>query len=393
MIFDKLFKNSEGEYVELFDILFGKKDFKNYIYTLAEAHAIDLIAKTIAKCEIQTFEMINKKIKKNKSDLYWTLNIQPNFNETGTAFIYKLVTKLLTEKTALVIINKMSKRNLLYVADEYNASNDILYGKTFKNILLNDEEGNSYPLNKTYNSNNTIYLALNNTNLATASESFKTNTEKILKATQKSFINANTSKWRLKNPGGQATMMDAETKKEISYTDYKNKLTEGLFSEEDSIILLAEIFDLINLNKDVKKELNDYESIFNKIGNTVAQKWNIPLDVFYGNKTEKSTGSNDFITFAVDPYFEILEDGFNVSLVGKESFLKGEYIKFNRLNIGYKDLIEKSSGWDKLISSGFSFNQLCELLGLPTIDEEWAEQHYITKNYANAKGGAGDNGE
>lgn len=388
MIFDKIFKNSKGEYVNIFDILLGSGNFENYIYTLAEAHAIDLIAKTISKCEIQTFELIDKKIQKNKGDLYWTLNLQPNFNETGTAFIYKLVTKLLTDKNALVLINRMYKRNLLYVADEYKASDDILYGKSFKNITLADSEGNTYPLNKTYKSNDTIYFTLSNKNLSVASESFKTNTGKLLKAAQKSFINANTSKWRLKNPGGQATMMDAETKKEISYTDYKNKLTDGLFSEEDSIILLAEIFDLINLNKDVKKEISDYENIITRIGNTVAQKWNIPLDVFYGNKTEKSTGSNDFITFAVDPYFEILEDGFNISLVGKESFIKGEYIKFNRLNIGYKDLIDKSSGWDKLISSGFSFNQLCELLGLPTINEEWADQHYITKNYANAKGGA-----
>lgn len=388
MIFDKIFKNSNGEYVNIFDALFGSGDFQNYIYTLAEAHAIDMIAKTISKCEIQTFELVNKKVQKNKGSLYWTLNLQPNPNETGTAFIYKLITKLLTDKTSLVIINKTAKRNLLYVADEYKASNDILYGKTFNNVIVADDEGNTLKLDKTYNSNNTIYLSLKNTNLNTASESFKTNSTKLLKTAQKSFINANTSKWRLKNPGGQATMMDAETKKEISYTDYKNKLTDGLFSEEDSIILLAEIFDLINLNKDVKKEISDYESIINRIGNTVAQKWNIPLDVFYGNKTEKSTGSNDFITFAVDPYFEILEDGFNTSLVGKESYINGEYIKFNRLNIGYKDLIDKSSGWDKLISSGFSFNQLCELLGLPTINEEWADQHYITKNYANAKGGA-----
>lgn len=388
MIFDKLFKNSDGEYINIFDIITGSGNFQNYVYTLAEAHAIDLIAKTISKCEIQTFELIKNNIQKNKGDLYWLLNIQPNLNETGTSFIYKLVTKLLTDKKSLVIINKTPKKILLYVADEYQASNDILYGKTFNNINIADEEGNSIILNKTYNSNNTIYFTLNNTKLETASESFKTNSTKILKAVQKSFINANTSKWRLKNPGGQATMMDAETKKEISYTDYKSKLTEGLFNDEDSIILLAEIFDLINLNKDVKKELSDYENMFNKIGNTVAQKWNIPLDVFYGNKTEKSTGSNDFITFAVDPYFELLEDGFNIALVGKESYIKGEYIKFNRLNIGYKDLIDKSSGWDKLISSGFSFNQLCELLGLPTINEEWANQHYITKNYANAKGGA-----
>ena len=392
MILDKIFKNSEGEFVSIFDVLLGKNDLQNYIYTLAEAHAIDLIAKTIAKCEIQTFEKKKEKIQKNKGDLYWTLNYQPNYNENGTRFLYKLVSKLLVDKKALVIINKTPTTNLLYVADEYNADKEILRGKTFTNISVSDDEGNTLKLKKIYNIDNSIYYSLLNSKLNTASESFKTNTAKILKTIQKSFIQANVGKWRLKNPGNQPTMLDNETKKPISYDDYKNKITDGLFSEEEAIVLLAEMFDLINLNKDNNKNLNDFESVVKKIGDTVAQKWNIPLDIFYGSKTEKSTGTNDFITFAVDPYFELLEDGFNVSLVGKNSILDGEYIKFNRLNINHKDLIDKASGWDKLISNGFSFNQLSEFLGLPKIDEDWANEHYITKNYANVKGGAEENG-
>ncbi len=392
MVLDKIFKNSEGEFISIFDVLLGKNDLQNYIYTLTEAHAIDLIAKTIAKCEIQTFEKNKNKIEKHKGDLYWTLNYQPNYNENGTRFLYKLVTKLLVDKTALVIINKTPTTNLLYVADSYDTDKEILRGKMFTNVSLSDDEGNSLKLRKTYNIENSIYYSLQNSQLNTASESFKLNTSKILKAVQKSFIQANVGKWRLKNPGSQPTMLDSETKKPISYDKYKAKITEGLLSEDEAVVLLAEMFDLINLNKDNNKNLTDFESIVKRISDTVAQKWNIPLDVFYGSKTEKSTGTNDFITFAVDPYFEILEDGFNVSLVGKESILTGEYIKFNRLNINHKDLVDKASGWDKLISNGFSFNQLSEFLGLPTIDDDWANEHYITKNYANVKGGAEENG-
>ena len=69
MVLDKLFKNSDGEFVSVIDALFGKDNFENYIYTLAEAHAIDLIAKTISKCEIQTFEMKNNKIVENRGEL------------------------------------------------------------------------------------------------------------------------------------------------------------------------------------------------------------------------------------------------------------------------------------------------------------------------------------
>lgn len=388
MILDKILKNSNGEYINIFDVIFGKGNIENYIYTLAEAHAIDLIARTIAKCEIQTFEMQDGKIQENRGDLYWTLNVQPNFIETGTKFMYKLVTKLLTDKTALVLINQTTRRNFLYVADSYNTDNMIFKGKTFSNITIEDDEGNSINVNKTYNSENTIYYSLKNSKLKTASESFKINTAKLLKASQKSFIKANTPKWRLKSPGQQPTLIDAETKKPISREAYKEKITEGLMSDEEAIVLLSECFNLENLNQNNNKNLTDFENVFKKISDTVAQNWNIPLDIFYASKTEKSTGTDDFVTMALDVYFELLEDGFNTSLVGKDDFLKGEYIKFNRLNINHRDLIDKASGWDKLISNGFSFNQLSKFLGLPTIDEDWANEHYITKNYANVKGGA-----
>lgn len=393
MIFDKLFKNSEGEYINIIDALFGKDNIENYIYTLAEAHAIDLIAKTIAKCEIQTFEMKNNKIEETKGDLYWTLNLQPNYNENGTSFMYKLVTKLLANGATLILINNRNRTNLLYVADEYNASDDILYGKTFNNISISDSEGNTFPIRKTYNQNNSIYYSLKNTNLTKASENFKINAGKIIKAAQKSFTRSNTERWRLKFPGGQPTMLDPKTNKPITYDEYKAKITEGLFNEEEAVILLSELFDLINLNKDiVKTNLTDFETIFNKTNNTVAQKWNIPLDVFCGNKTEKSTGNSDFITFAVDIYFELIEDGLNVGLVGKEDYLKGEYVKFNRTNITHKDVLDCGTGIDKLTANRFSRNEINKLLKLPQIDEDWANEHSITKNYGKAEGGVEEDG-
>ncbi len=183
-------------------------------------------------------------------------------------------------------------------------------------------------------------------------------------------------------------MMDIETKKPISYKEYKEKITEGLLSEEEAIVLLSEAFELVNLNKDVNKNLSDYKDEVEQISNTVARMWNIPLDIFYGNKTEKSTSNNDFITFAVAPYFEILEDGFNISLVGKKDYLKGEHISFNRTNLNYKDILESANGIDKLRGDGFSRNEINKLLGLPRIDETWADEHYITKNFGNVKGGA-----
>ena len=383
-------KNEKGE--NIFDVLINKKDGLDYIYTLAEAHAINLIAKTISKCEIQTFTLKKeKKIEEEKGDTYWRLNIQPNYNENGTMFWYKLVTKLLTEKRALVIINKDIKNSkLLYVADDFKVSDKLLYEKTFSNISISDNEGNSISLQKIYTSDNTIYYSIKNTGLTIANENFKSKTSKLLKTISTNFTKSNTSKWRLSIPGSQPRMLDAETKQPITHEEYKKKITDGLLSDEEAIVLLAQAYELENLNKDKGKDLTDYGNIVKQIGDTVARNWNIPLDIFYGNKTEKSTGNEDFITFAIAPYFKILEDGINISLIGKKDFLKGEYARFNRMNINHRDIIDSANGIDKLTADGFSRNEINKILGLPKINEPWADEHYITKNYS--KGGAGEVG-
>lgn len=357
---------------------------------MAEAHAIDLIAKTTSKRELQVFKHNSKtrKIEKIKDNIYWRLNIQPNNFENGTMFLYKLMVKLLTDKQALIVINRdLTNSKLLYIADDFNMSNSILYGKTFYDVVIADGNGNSLPMTKTYTQEDAIYYSLKNSSLNSASDSFKSNSAKLFNSISESFLKANAPKWRLKVPGNQPTMIDPITKKPISYDDYKKKITEGLFDEKESVVFLAEAFDLINLNKDNNKNLSDYKDIIKEVGDTVARKWDIPLDIFYGSKTEKSTSNNDLITFAVSPYWELLEDGFNITLVGKDDYLKGEYISFNKLNITHKDILESASGIDKLTSNGFSRNEVNELLGLPRINEPWADEHYITKNYGKIEGG------
>ena len=328
------------------------------------------------------------KIENTKDDLYWRLNIQPNYNETWTQFIYKLLLKLLTEKEALIVINKdQTKSKYLYVADDFEASTSILYGKTYSKVILSDNNGNSLAMEKIYTQEDAIYYSIKNQELTLASENFKTNTAKILKAAQKSFIKHNIPKWRLKLPGNQPKMIDPSTNEPIDYSKYKEKITEGINNDEESIVMLADAFDLIDLNKEANKKTDDLSSSLKIICDGVAQKWNIPLDIFYGSKTEKSTGNSDFITFAVSQYFELLEDGFNAVLVGKKDYLKGEYITFNKFNITHKDIIDSANGIDKLRADGFSRNEINMLLGLPRIDESWADEHYITKNYEIVEGG------
>ena len=374
-----LFKKN---FEEIFDIILGNSKKVNYIYAMAEARAIDMIARMISTREIETYEKINKKIQKNKGKLYYSLNIKPNPNESGTQFLYKLIVKLLTEKKALVVINKAPNNiNYLYVADDFKINNQIMYSKTFYDVVLSDNEGNTQRLIKKYNNENSMYFSIINNELYNNSILYKNETQKILNATTKKFIKSNLPKWRLKTPGGQPKIMDFKTGEEISYDDYKSKITEGLLADDEAIVMLSEKFDLNNLNENVKQTSSDITEVFKNISDEVANKWQIPLDIFYGKQTEKSNAINDFMTLGLRYYFELLEDGFNDVLVGIDDFLKGEYIKFNTLTINHKDILDSANGIDKLTGDGFSRNEINDFIGLPHIDEDWADEHNLTKNY------------
>ena len=117
MVLDKIFKNSKGEFIDFIDVFTRSSNAQNYIFAIAEAHAIDLIAKTIAKTELLVYEKDkNKKnkIKSLKNDIYYYLNVQPNYNQTGTDFMYKLALKLLTEQETLILINSTNNCSIAF---------------------------------------------------------------------------------------------------------------------------------------------------------------------------------------------------------------------------------------------------------------------------------------
>lgn len=372
----------QDEKSNLIDILTLSQTNKLSIKKNAIEHAIDLIARTISKCEFEyyKYDLKNKKLNRTKNnDTYYKLNIKPNDNETATTFTYNVVAKLLKDEEVLII--SMNKK--LYLADSFNYSKNILSEKTFYDIKLTDNGGNSLILEKTYKSHECIYLNLGLSEIKDCLEEYYKDIGKLISIQDKKYINANINKWKLNVPGTQPKMIDPKTGEPINYEEYKKKVTDGLLDEEDAIVMLSNDFSLDKINSGEKHNSEDLLKLQEKWEKEVAMAYNIPTDVFYGSKTDKSTGTNDFITFAVLPITSIIEDGYNGSLIKKENFLNGDIIRVNKLNIKHFDIFDCATSIDKLMSSGFSHDENRYFLGIPETGEEWAQEHHITKNYGN----------
>lgn len=382
--------------MKILDMLFAKSDrsqLENYIETLFMAkqkqlqikrhaieHAIDLIAKTISKSEIQIYRMKKGKISKDdNSKEYYTLNVQPNPNKEATSFFYEVIKKYLDDGEALIVELDGS----LYLADTFQVSTSVLLPKVYYNVQISDDHGNSIFLRKTFTSEDVIYLNLKSSKIKETLDSYYEELGNLIGIASSHYKLNNLSKFRLKIPGGQPKLKDPITEKELTYDDYKQKITRGLFDEQDAIILLSDTFGLEKIDFGSGTSSDEWSKLEKKWSDKVAMTFNIPLDIFYGNKTDKSTSTNDFITFGILPHLQIIEDGLNAKIIGESNFLKGERIRINRLNMKHFDILESAVNMDKLFSNGYSHNEINEFIGIPRVDAGWADKHYITKNYEN----------
>ena len=189
----------------IMDIIQNEIGTANYQQALCYAHAVDMIARTIAQSELQ-IKIIDKKVNKPviaKNAIYYRLNIKPNLIETGTNFKYKLVSKLLLDGKALVITAKKEKDGIesFFLADSYEASKEIMKIKTFSNVQISDDESNTLSMNAKYVlGNNAMYFVFNNAEIKKASQTFKNEISKMQDIADKVYKMSKVPKWRLKTP-------------------------------------------------------------------------------------------------------------------------------------------------------------------------------------------------
>lgn len=382
MSFLDFFKTKREEEM-FFDIFLPAKAEELRIKELMIEHAIDLIAKTIAKSEIHVFRNKKGKITKQVDDVYYTLNVRPNANQDGTTFIYNIVAKLLRENEALVV--RLNSGDL-FLADRFSTTDDIIKGKIYHDIYIYDDNLNEIALNKRITADDAVFLSLGDSQIKKVLDSFYADYAEMISASVSGYKRSNFKKYKLELPVLNQPLRDATTRKEIDLKDYVNKIAGDLLKNEDSIVALSETFGLDVVGEESVRSSEDTREMIRDFGNKVAMAFNIPLDIYYGSKTDKSTGTNDFITFAVMPILSIVEDAFNAKLISKQNYLMGERIKFDKFTMKHFDITDVAGSLDKLFAIGWSHNDLREIIGLPLIEEEWANRHHVTKNYMNVNG-------
>lgn len=361
------------------------------LQSLAETITIELEKLNIAKLAVEKAEtMIAKAIAKSdiliqtqsehKRKYEYRLNVQPNDNENGTYFWTKVVKKLLREGE--VVIVRIGDK--YYRVQSFQESDNVMTGRLYSNITIEAAE-KQYSLLKTFLSGDVIHLRYDNSKIRVLLNSVLSQYETTANSVNAMMQIANTPKFKLKVPGPLNLVRrgkDGESDKKITKEEYTEELKKLLESKSLAIITESSGITLEQLGIQTTTKTEELVKIKAEINNATAEAYDIPQAVFNGNITEKSDATNEFITYAVGPVAEVINDELTAKLVGAEDYAgKNERVMVWLARFKHVDVVDSANNLDKLRSNGWNFDEIREMVGYPVLNTPFSQARALTKNY------------
>ena len=355
---------NEEEYYDEYASLF----FDVYVREMAFWSSVNLIANAVSKCEFKTF-LNGKEIKGRE---YYLWNIEPNKNQNSSTFIHKLIAKLYRDNECLVI----EQNGQLIVADSFMREPYVLYDDIFTQIQVGD-----LTFNRSFTQSEVLYYKLNDVNIRKLVNGLYDSYAKLIAYSMKSYQRSRGTKGIFK----YNTIPVAGTEQRKAFDALINEKIKKWLESDSAALPLGEGQDWKELQHKTytNETTRDIRAQIDDIFDFTARSFNIPPALLRGDVQDTSKAVDQLLTFCVDPLVDMLQEEINRKRNGYEGFSKGTYLKIDTSCIKHIDLFDVSTAIDKLISSGaFSINDIRKAAGLEIIDEDWAWQHWITKNYS-----------
>lgn len=341
---------------------------------------VQRIAKAIAKCEFQTY----RKHKEVKGDLYYKLNVAPNRNQNATDFWTGFINKLYEDQEVLVV---QSKDDNFYVADSYTLDDS----KSMRDWLFKDVTVGTYKMPGNGQSNalrmaDVYYFRLNNQNIKQLLDQTTDLYGRLITLSYQGYRKAQGRKFKLKiGRINQAGDKDIKDKLRRSIKDF--------LSSDDSVFIENEGHELSEVQSAGTRGSSangatsrDITALLDDVLQITCKAFLMPTNIVTGEVTDTSKAVDDFLTFCLDYVVELIQDEINRKYFDQKEYLQGTYLRIDSSVIKHVDVFDLATSIDKLLSSGvFTINDLLRYMRAEPIQEDFANEHFMTKNYASIK--------
>lgn len=339
-----------------------------HIRELAFFSCVNMIGNAISKCEIKTF--VNNVETKGPEWYLW--NVSPNKNQNSSSFMHKLIYQLYKNNDCLVV----EEAGQLLVADYFNMTEYALYDNVFDGVTVGD-----FTFAKRFNMSEVMYFKLSEKNMRSVINGIYESYGKLITYGMKSYQKSRGNRGVL----DYETIGQGDENAKKNFDDLMNNRFKKYFTAENAVLPLPKGYKYTeSTSKTYSSEgTRDIRAMADDIRDFTAEGLNIPPALARGDIAGIADAMTSFLTFCIDPLTDNISEEANRKRSGLSGMTKGHYIKIDTRAILHVDVLSLSTAIDKLIGSGaYSINEIRKLTGDEPIDEPWANQHFITKNYS-----------
>lgn len=349
----------------------------------------NMIANAVGRCEFRTFRG-GREIREREHYLW---NVEPNVNQNSTAFLHKLVAKLLVDGEALVISTRQREGyDALVVADAWLQNGDY---PSRQNEYINVQVGD-VNYEKTFREREVLHLKLNHINVKPVLDGLYGAYWRLISAAMKRYEWDKGQHWKV-HVGQLASGAEDFTE---NFSRMIEQQVKTFLDSNGAILPEFDGYAYTNEGGKANVELADIQAQIKDVLGFTAKALQIPAVLVDGSIQGTEDAQGRFLTGCIDPICDQLQEEINRKRYGYDRMQAGDYLRVDTSSIRHFDMFANAANVEKLVGSGaFTINDILRSAGLPTIPEPWADEHYMTKNIAtlgaetSALGGAeGGNG-
>lgn len=339
----------------------------------------NLIANAIARCEFRTYQ--NGKEVRGRE--YYTWNVEPNANQNSSAFIHKLISKLLEDNEALVItLPHKDGGETLVVADEYETpENHPAKENRYNGVVV---DGVSY--SRTFLERDVLHFVLHHEDVTPIINALYGSYWRMAQAAMDSFVWDNGHHWKV-HVSKVANGQDNFAKK---FADMLQDQFKPFLAAGDTVLPEFDGYSYEPVSKKIQSNKpEEIRGMIEDIFAWTARCRHIPVVLLTGKVEDTGDATSRFLSDCIDPICDQLQEEINRKRYGFDAWARGDYMTVDSSSIRHFDMFANASNVEKLVGSGaFCVNDVLRAAGLPEIDEPWAYKHYLTKNIADIQDAA-----
>lgn len=334
---------------------------------------VNMVANAMGRCEFRTFRGGNEIREKE----YYLWNISPNVNQNSTVFMHKLISKLYLDNEAL-IVNTLPRDGMdaLVVADSWDNQNELPSRQNeYRGVTVGNYQF-QYPM---YESQ-VLHLRLNHKDIRPVINGLYQSYYKLVYAAMRAYTWNNGQHWKVHvNQIAQGKEGWAQSFQEMIKSQLKP------FFESDGAVLPE--FDGYTYEKvgenNSSGNTRDIRSLVDDIFDFTARGLLMPPVLINGSVEGTADANARFLTNCIDPICDQLQEEITRKRYGYDAWARGDYIKIDSSAILHFDIFENAANVEKLVGSGaYTINDVRRAANQAPINEDWANQHYMTLNIA-----------